>query len=196
MLNDWPHKKLIDDLHVWTDRFNETNGLCIDTPVIRIGEVPRGGFGAYRQGRNDLGMMHEISLSVNHIKRPLACLLMTFLHLLLHLWQETHGKPSSRKDYHNRELQFKAREVGLVIDRRGHTEAIPNGPFVSLLVQHGVDPSPLFEAPKRRIHVPRRRGKSRLKKWSCGCTNVWAAVEPRLQCLKCGEMLHPASLGW
>ena len=58
---------------------------------------------------------------------------------------------------------------GLVIDRRGHTTYLDNSPFIDLLRRFGVNVPPLdvLSAPQER-----QRGDSKLKKWSCGCTNV------------------------
>jgi hypothetical protein len=38
------------------------------------------------------------------------------------------------------------------------------------------------------------KGKSKLKKWSCGCTNIRVAVkEFEAKCLKCGNVFELAS---
>lgn len=80
-------------------------------------------------------------------------------------------------------------------DERGCHVSVSD-PFVHLLRQHGVT----FEIPgpgmntKTEIVVPDRpkpKGKSKLKKWSCGCTNVRVAiVDFQAVCLKCGKMFE------
>ena len=106
------------------------------------------------------------------------------LHELFHGWQQAHGTPG-RRNYHNHEFRNKALTYGLVVDERGCTRYLPDSPFVRLLRAYGVEVSPLRAATPPR---ERERGESKLKKWSCGCTNVRCAVpDLRAVCLKCGQ---------
>jgi hypothetical protein len=62
-------------------------------------------------------------------------------------------------------------------------------PFIHLLRQHGVEfntnditEGGLIIIPPKPIH----KGRSKLKKWTCGCTNVRVAIRDfQAKCLKC-----------
>ena len=71
-------------------------------------------------------------------------------------------------------------EVGLQCERGDGGKIRAYGePFLSLLRRHGIEaaaePAPFTQ-----------RGSSRMKKWSCGCTNIRAAVAVDAQCRRCG----------
>jgi hypothetical protein len=74
-------------------------------------------------------------------------------------------------------------ELGIPSSEYGATMGYRD-PFVALLREHGVD----AETTIGRV-VPLLipiQGKSKLKKWSCGCTNVRVAVQDFwAKCLKC-----------
>lgn len=125
----------------------------------------------------------EITMNARRLQRPFSRILATLLHELLHEWQEKHGRPGKR-NYHNKESRAKARCLGLIVNTRGHTNIVP-GPFTDILHRHGVDCDPqlLTPAPPSAVAGPG----SKLKKWSCGCTNVRAAVELEAVCARCGE---------
>jgi hypothetical protein len=128
----------------------------------------------------------------------------TLLHELLHAWQEVHGNPS-RTDHHNLEFRRKAAELGLLIDRQGVTDYLLDSPFMDFLRGHGIaTPTEADEEQDAargigRVRsvggtVPRLAGKSKLIKWSCGCTNVRCAkADFQALCLKCGQRFMRAS---
>lgn len=75
--------------------------------------------------------------------------------------------------------------MGLIVDQRGHTQYAPDSPFTRLLERHGVHLPPLAKS----VVLERKRGESKLKKWTCGCTNVRVAVADfQALCLKCGKV--------
>jgi hypothetical protein len=180
---DWPWAGLASTLHEWTERFNIEFKLDVAIPAIQVEALPFRTLGTYRSGRNGFALKDEITINARRVQRPLSRILATLLHELLHEWQEKHGCPGKR-NYHNEEFQAKARGLGLIVDRRGHTHVVP-GAFTELLRRHGVDFAPTLPAPSQ---LPTASGPgSKLKKWSCGCTNVRAAVELEAVCARCGE---------
>jgi hypothetical protein len=184
---DWPWAELASTLHTWTERFNVEFKLDVSIPAIQVEELPFRTLGTYRSGRNGFALKDEITINARRVQRPLSRILTTLLHELLHEWQAKHGQPGKR-NYHNEEFRAKARTLGLVVDRRGHTHVVP-GPFAEILQRHGVDVAPTVPAPNQ---LPAAAGPgSKLKKWSCGCTNVRAAVELEAVCARCGEWFVP-----
>ena len=193
-LTDWNFHEVIEVLHEWADRFNDEFVLRIVTPAIQIDWLRRSRMAHYRPGRNGFGLCHEIAVNACHLGLPLVEHLATLLHELLHEWQEMHGK-SGQGRYHNKQFREMAHSYGLIIDERGRRLAVQAGLFTKLLEKYQVDTSAILlaqEVPVRLHHL----GQSKLKKWSCGCTNVRCAVELEAKCLQCGELFKPADPLW
>ena len=189
---DWRYQELANVLHEWAGRFNVEFKLDVDIPALRIDRARDLALGTYRGHRNGFGIRHEVTLNAKYLNRPIAEILETLLHELLHEWQELHGKPST-SNYHNVEYRRKASEFGFVVHRRGHHEAVVPGSFTELLERCGVDPSWVLKLPPAPV---RPVGTSKMKKWSCRCTNVRCAVELRATCLSCGAPFERAPSSW
>ena len=164
--------------------------------AIRLDRIPIRHLGSYQPGRNGFGLRHEITLNTRHLDRPLAEQLGTLLHEMIHEWQTLYGKSGSG-NYHNRQFRQKARLYGLIVDERGHHLGVEMGRFTLLLAQFGVDMAKLRIPEEEPLLKPRmRRGDSKLKKWSCGCTNVRCAVALAARCLECGNDFQEAAPAW
>ena len=74
----------------------------------------RGYFSPERfSGRVAEAVVHELALNPDSfIGRTDEMILSTLVHEMVHVWQQTHGRPP-RKSYHDREWAAKMREVGL-----------------------------------------------------------------------------------
>jgi len=193
LAEDWSYRELAVLLHEWAERFNEEFALGLETPAIQIDRAPRRVIGTYRRGRNGLGLRHEITVNTRHLDQPLAEILDTLLHELLHEWQDLHGTPGKR-NYHNVEFRNKAGSYGLIIDRQGRSLGVAPGLFLNLLGKHGVDTTVL--TPVATVARKYLSGESKMKKWSCGCINVRAAVELKARCLDCGALFKRATPSW
>ena len=88
-------------------------------------------------------------------------------------------------------------DFGIICNAKGYHSGVGN-PFVFLLKKHGI----VFNGEMKSksddtIKIPPRvkpKGQSKLKKWSCGCTNIRVAVkEFEAKCLKCGNLFELAS---
>lgn len=181
----WGGQGMIAGLQTWAARFIVEFKLDIGDIALCVDRLPSGQFGHFRQGHNGFGLRGEIAINSRYLfgQRQVWEVLGTLLHELLHAWQEAHGTPGKR-NHHNAELQAKARELGLNIDRRGVTGYAANSLFKDLLRKCGVS------VPDHEIKAPtaRPRGDSKLKKWSCGCTTARVAVPDfKARCLKCGN---------
>jgi hypothetical protein len=169
-----------------SELFRFTFKLEVPVAPIKIAPLGAARLGHYVCGFNEFGLKNEITIAASHVRRSVDGgqwwrVLGTLLHEHPHLWQQLHGKPG-RWNYHNVEYQRKAEGVGLIVDSRGYTQYAAESPFMDLLKKHGVE---VPEVPKPQSRVA---GQSKLKKWSCGCTNIRAAVAHfRALCLNCNQ---------
>ena len=181
----WAGQELVAGLQGWAGRFIVEFKLDIADIALCIDRLTSTHYGHFRGGHNGFGLKNEIAINARYLsgQRQVWEVLGTLLHELLHAWQEQHGTPGKR-NHHNAEFQAKARELGLVIDRRGVTGYSASSPFKDLLRKFGVSvPDVETSAPEARP-----RGDSKMKKWSCGCTTARVAVADfSARCLKCGN---------
>ena len=194
-IDDWRFNSVVEDLHVWADRFILEFNLQTSTPAIMIEDLREGTCGHHRGGRNGLGLRHEIAINKEHLESDEYWqVLGTLLHELLHAEQEDVGK-SGRRNYHNRQFRERACEFGLIVDGRGYEQyAQPPTPFLDLLNRYGVKTP---ELPLPPITEP-SGSRSKLKPWVCGCTprpiHIQVAVSDlRARCLKCRQLFRPKS---
>jgi hypothetical protein len=185
----WTLRDAISELHEWADVFRAHFKLEVPAVPLRLARLRRNCLGHYNPGFNDFGLTDEIAIDVDHLARGIVAdrwydILGTPLHEQLHFHQQWHGKPAKPGpgNYHNAEYRAKAHACGLLVSSRGVSEGyLPDGPFLTLLRDRGVSvPDLPFASPSRKP------GRSTLKKWSCGCTNVRVAVsEFAAVCLRC-----------
>jgi hypothetical protein len=188
----WPARAVIVELHRWAVIFDREFRLAVPELALGVDRLRRTRLGHFRYGHNGFALKGEIIINDRYLdSREGWQTLGTLLHELIHAWQQAHGKPG-RGNYHNKQFREKAARYGLIVDHRGYTEYEPDSPFTRLLAEHGVNVPPL-EQPAAQPGQP--AGTSRLKKWSCGCTNVRVAVRSfRARCLNCGREFQPS--GW
>jgi len=182
--SDWQYHALGKELHRWVHIFNFEFKLEISQPVIAIDKLRSRTLAQYRRGRSGLGTRFSICLNATHLPgEHLYRILRWLLHELIHQWQEEHGKLCS-PPYHNKQFRQKATECGLLTDARGadlgHTEV-----FSAVVAKHSAWPNiPVAEASENQVRKHGGSG-SKLKKWSCGCTNVRCAVQLDATCNRC-----------
>ncbi len=184
---NWDYHPLADFLDEWYSRFNDKLRLALPQVPLRLDPgIRRNCAGYFRPGHNEFGLVYEIALAVpstEEIDRiDLGDLLGTLLHEQLHLLQELTGVPG-RNNYHNAEYRATAERFGLLVDYRGHQQYAEGSLFAELLAEFDID-LPLSlrakiaetrgePAPPRPPKLP---GRSKLRKWTCGCTNVRVGV--------------------
>jgi hypothetical protein len=181
----WRWQGHLIELQRWSDIFAFTFKLEIPHVSLAVTRLRASRYGHFHCGHNGFGLKGEIALNARYLdgSRPPWEILGTLLHELLHAWQQSHGAPG-KSNYHNVEFRRKAREFGLVIDQRGVTNYEPESPFMTLLREHRIDLPEMPEPPAEPLY----QGSSKLKKWSCGCTNVRVAKAVfRARCLLCGN---------
>ncbi len=183
VMEKWHGRDVLAFLQDWAERFNLEFKLDVPQVALCIDELPAHIGGYYREGHNGFGLKGEIALNSRYLSLPAFEVLGTLLHELLHGWQYVHGKPGKR-NYHNREYCEKAKSLGLLVDNCGRQGYSAESPFKNFLQRLEVE-VPTIERPLPR---ERAKGNSKMKKWSCGCTNVRCAVAGfQAQCLKCGR---------
>lgn len=187
----WFGRPAMLEFQRWATRFNVEFKLEIPEVSLSIDWLRRRSYGHFRSGHNGFGLRGEIALNIRYLfgQREPWEVLGTLLHELLHAWQQAYGKPGKR-NYHNRQFREKAAFYGLLVDRRGVTGYAAESLFKDLLRRHDVS-VPFFEVP---VAEKRHEGTSKLKKWTCGCFNVWCG-RPGLQarCLRCGQEFQLAA---
>jgi hypothetical protein len=185
----WELVDLAERLHRWAALLNTALALDLPTPVIVLQRLRSPNMGSYKQGRNNIGLFHQITFNLQHRDAPLAVQVAALFRELLRQWQALHGRPSPWHHF-NAEFLAKAKSYGLEFDHRGRLAAVRPGPFTRLLQEQGVAWTVL-----RRPRVKNAAGGSKMKKWTCGCWSVWAAVPVELSCRRCGKLLVRAEPG-
>ena len=105
--DDWDHKPLAENLHIWTERFiSEFKLQCTTTPAIRLDQLRSNCYGHFRIGRNGFGLLNEIAINEKYINEDIVNFdnLGTLLHELLHSEQQAfiaEGKTAKNRNYHN-----------------------------------------------------------------------------------------------
>jgi hypothetical protein len=181
---------LAEIMYQWTDIFNTEffKDHLVPVPAISFEKEKTGSLGHYVIGRNGFGIRENININQVHLNRPLWDILATLAHEMCHSWQGIYGKPS-KSWFHNKEFRAKMAEIGILVNEKGCHGAVGE-PFMSVLKEHGVEVNG-EQSPDGMIRLPPKekpKGRSKLKKWSCGCTNIRVAIkELEAQCLRCGN---------
>jgi len=181
---NWEYSERAKDLYRFFDLFNRRffeGKLPIAAISFRSGRA----LGWYRMGRNEFGVKDQINLNSLYLERPRYQTLKTLLHEIIHEWQDYFGKHSAAAWYHNKQFQTKSKELGIPSDSRGHTIGIID-PFVAFCRQHGVDFSEHSQEAEEPRIAAEQSSNSKLQKYNCGCTNIWAATRVHAVCRFCG----------
>jgi hypothetical protein len=193
---DWVLNDLVWELYWWVDFFNITffREQPVTVPAISFEKTRVTNLGHYVVGKNAFGIKDNINLNSAHLNRSLWDVLVTLVHEMTHSWQAMYGKPS-KSWFHNKEFQLKMLEFGIICDSTGRHQGVRD-PFVYFLKKHGINFDRVME-PDGIIKIPPKpmpKGKSKLRKWTCGCTNVRVAVKDfEAKCLKCSHEFKQAS---
>jgi hypothetical protein len=189
---NWAFNDLVWELYWWVDFFNIAffNTQPVPAPVFTFEKTRMTNLGYYVFGRNACGTKNIITLNRSILNRSLWEIQTTLLHEMTHSWQAMYGKPSNSW-FHNKEFTLKMMVFGIVCTSNGCHSGVGD-PFVFLLKKHGIVFNSVMRSESDNIlKIPQRtkpKGRSKLKKWSCGCTNIRVAVnEFEAKCLKCGN---------
>jgi hypothetical protein len=161
-------------------------------PVIAVQSKGRreaaGWFCASKWGNGDGEKVHEITVTAEHLKRPVEDIAEVLIHEMCHYANSLDGiRDCNVNQYHTRAFKDRAEAAGLVVTKQGSRgfAFTSLGPDLAKKVRRAkIDPEAfsLF-----RLHREQEKQPTRMKKWHCGCTAVRAAVEVSAHCLKCGK---------
>lgn len=180
-VENWDYGEASRRLYLFFDLLNERFfGASIPTPILSFKR--KRGNGHYVIGRNEIGVRENINISEEHLSDPLAEVLATLTHEMVHAWQHNYGTPGKR-NYHNKACQRKMAEIGIPCNRWGRQLGMTD-PFVSFLREHGVSAEMRLVQREAKQQTAAR---SRLIRWQCGCMSIWATRDVRAKCLGCGK---------
>lgn len=153
------------------------------------------GFFAPLRWEQGATVAHEISLNPAYLKsRSPREVASTFVHEMVHCWQQEHGKPG-RRGYHNRQWAQKMEELGLMPSSTAAPGGERTGDRVSHYIIEGGAFARAFDAMPRECLLPwtceeqgtagKKKPRSKVKFTCPGCeAAAWG--KPGLL-LRCGE---------
>lgn len=190
----WRYRRIVQELHLWGQRFTADFNLGVPTPVLAVERLRRDTLGQYTLGRSAIGTRTTVTMNERWIAaRPFRDTLITLLHELVHAWDEwSNGRGSAKGGGHGRPWRDRITAIGVVTGPRGSTAGI-TPELDAYLDRYGVprledliDP----EAPPE----PQRA----MPKWVCTCPprgNPVRAVYLHARCLDCGADYHEQGNG-
>lgn len=192
---DWELCRLAQELYWWVHLFQAAffKDQPVHLPALTFERSRVNTLGHYRIGRNDFAVKEQINLNRLYLTRPLHHVLSTLLHEMVHSWEFTYVPKDKRTKswYHSKAFRDKMAEFGILTNTNGsHAGMDYNGQFVFILKKHGVSfvEFDLSGLPKGNSVIPidpapKKKGSSKLKKWTCGCQIV--RVGKREFCATC-----------
>ena len=134
----------------------------------------------------------EIGMSAEHLLRDPIEICSTMLHETAHYGNWYNGiKDCAKSGRHNKRFQAEAERLGLAV-----AEDPKIGWAVTSLTAESkalIDAAQLdmtaFDWGRYDLNVPRVKAETKMKKWTCGCYPIRAAVEINLVCQTCGKPL-------
>jgi len=193
--HDWALCDLCWELYWWVDFFNIAffKGQPAPVPALSFERTTVRTLAHHVIGRNGFGIKQKINLNRSCLDRPRWDILTTLIHEMLHSWQEVYGNPSNSW-FHNKEFGIKMLEFGILVDNKGRHMGLTD-PFVFMLKKHGIEfginsgSDGIIKIPAK----PHPKGKSKLRKWTCGCQNVRVGKsEFKATCDLCGNRFELA----
>ena len=192
--NDWRHKALIEDLHIWSERFIFEFKLECSTPAIKIEWLRSNCYGHFHADRNGFGLTNEIAINQKYLEdRECWETLGTLFHELMHAEQQALGT-ESKGNYHNNDFVNRAKKFGLIVDRRGCQQYMPRPTkFFTLLEKYGIKFSEIQTTiSDENDPLIVKPSKSKLILWECYCSPKPYKVRVarrgfQAKCLKCGH---------
>ena len=196
---DWNLNPLAWDLYWWVDLFQAAffKDEPVPIPVLTFERSRVNTLGSYRIGRNDFAVREQININRIHLDRPEWTILATLFHEMVHSFEYTYIPENKRTKnwYHGKAFRDKMLEFGIICaDNGSHLGLIQSGKFCHILRQHGVrfeiqlsNKSDYIPSPPK----PKIKGKSKLKKWSCGCQIVRVGKsEFHARCTICNQLFE------
>jgi DNA repair protein RadC len=192
---DWELWNLAEELYWWIYLFQAAffKEHPIPLPALTFEKTRINTLSHYRIGRNDMAIKEQLNLNKLYLTRPLWSVLSTLLHECCHIFEYIYIFEQKRTIswYHSKQFRAKMKNFGILCANNGcHVGLDTNGLFVHILRQHGVSFAEfdVYSTVKGNSVIPldpapKKKGKSKLKKWTCGCQIV--RVGKREFCATC-----------
>jgi hypothetical protein len=171
------------DLYWWMNLFQIAffKDAPVPIPVLTFKRTRVNTMGTHRIGKNDWPVRDHININRIHLNRPFWSILATLLHEMVHLWESIYVPEHKRTKswYHSKAFRAKMEECGILCNDNGsHVGLDGKGKFVLTLKQHAVSFAELPGMNYTHSGIvpiapdPKVKGKSKLRKWTCGCQIV------------------------
>jgi hypothetical protein len=164
-------------LRIWIEVFNAHffKGQPVIIDELAFEKLRIDTLGTYKVLYNDSKPRARVYLNSAHENLDMSDTLQVLIHQMVHVHETIYinGNKPKYTWYHSKAFRDKMESIGIITDPKGCHLAVRD-PFRQLLMQHGIT----FRHGKEEngmliLHPrPKPRGRSRLRKWSCGCTNV------------------------
>ncbi len=187
-------KPVIETAEFIYDAFASRFNRELPRPVITVQTKGRSQacawFWADRWQDGEPSRIPEINLCAEHVNDGLMELANSVLHEMVHYANWLDGvRDCSSSQYHNRRFKERCESVGLICERHpqkryGWSSTRLSANLSIYVANLGINEDALNLS--RITSRGLRRPGSKLKKWACGCTNLWAAVEVAATCTRCG----------
>lgn len=151
------------------------------------------GYYAVKRWESQERRVDEITLNPDHLKRGPQATAATLVHEMVHLWQQTYGKPS-RAGYHNQEWADNMEAVGLIPSSTGAAGGRRVGQHMTHYVAEGGAFLRSFKAlalalpwqsEGQRVSTTKyEKAKVKYSCPECG-TNVWGKPGLQIGCMSC-----------
>ncbi len=130
----------------------------------------------------------EINICAEYLKRPVAEIMETMVHEMVHIWNAQNSiKDCSKSGRHNMKFKTKCESVGLNCEKgnKGYnfTSLESGGKAEQAINAMDLDENSFTYA---RSMFSKPTAPTKMKKWSCGCTIVRCAVNLMATCQECG----------
>jgi hypothetical protein len=161
-------------------------------PVITIqtrGRRRMKGWYAHHRWQNDqLEPLSELNVCAEDLACPIEEIAEVLLHEMCHRANALDGiDDCSKNQYHNKHFKTRCEAIGLQCEKMGHygwaqTSLTPELAAQVATVHIAPAAFSLFRLSREQAKAP-----IKMKKWSCGCTNIRAAKEVDATCNRCGQ---------
>ena len=149
-------------------------------------------FSANRWSTREGELCHEISFTAEDLARDVTDIVATAAHEVAHLWAYSEGVADvSGNQYHNAEFKNRAEALGLYhpmgrIPGRGWGHTVPTEDLSRRISDQFRPDYHAFQM-FRLAYQPRPKSRTKMAKWSCGCTTVRCATGLDADCQQCGR---------
>ena len=132
----------------------------------------------------------EINISAEYLTAGYEALMEVLIHEMAHAINNQNGiKDCSKAQYHNKNFKKAAELAGLRVEqgKRGWAYTSIEKGGIAEKALNEIDINRDVFIYQRKEQGSKVKAPTKMKKWSCGCTNVRCAVELNAYCQDCGN---------